>query len=293
MTIEYGFRELPAAASEQLTNEALRMQHLFAGGDPQAALELADWLWDQIPGDTVEAKVVTAVVPQLVSGAAMLGAAGAGLRGPALLWLERYRASYGYQEEPVSLVRQGEALYLLEETAQATAVFARVLRLYGQEPFRGVDPVFLRLAQGKPAVDPALTQALGDELDRLAREGTEALGRGDWEQAVAVWLQAWALVPEPKDSYPATMWFCGSVADAYWAAGRFDHVIQYARRALEASDRTNGFLWLRLGQAQYEMGQSANALNSLASAFMLEGQDLFEAEDPKYLDFLRAEGVAD
>lgn len=293
-TIPHGLRELPPAEEKRLMDEASQIKRLFAS-DPGQALGLAEDLWGQIPGDTLEEKVLTAFVPQMVSASAAMGAAEAGNRAAALTWLERYHASYGYRTQPTSLSHRGAVYYRLGDLDKAREVFAEMLSLYGKRAFREENPNFLRLAQGKK-VEPEFSappQIDEDEIDRLAELGNEALDAGDWQRAVDVWTQALDLVPEPKDTWEATMWLCGSIADAYFTAGRYPDVIDHAQRALDASDRTNPFLWLRLGQAQYETGDHANALNSLTSAFMLGGHDVFHDDDPKYLDFLRTNGVRD
>ncbi len=293
MTIDYGRYDLPPAEDDRLTSDSLRVQELFAAGDAAAALELAERVWDEIPGESLEAKVMTAGVPQLVALSVIYGLGRARLEEPMAVWSERLLASYGYEDKATPLLEVGEAWYLLGDLDRATQAFTRVLKAEGKRAFRELDPNFLRLAEGEPLVEGSAAPAEldEDEVDRLAEVGNEALEAGDWQTAVEAWTEGLALVPEPKSLYEATMWFCASLADAYWTAGQYDLVVDFAQQAMDASDGGNGFVWLRLGQGQLELGQRDAAADSLMSAFMLEGHEIFEGEDPKYLQLLRDTGA--
>lgn len=48
----------------------------------------------------------------------------------------------------------------------------------------------------------------------------------------------------------------------------------------------NPFVWLRRGQVYFELGNLDQAADSLASAFMLGGAEIFEVEAPKYWEFI-------
>jgi hypothetical protein len=50
----------------------------------------------------------------------------------------------------------------------------------------------------------------------------------------------------------------------------------------------NPFLRLRLGQCMYELGETDEAANWLAGAYLLEGKELFSQDDPKYLEFIKS-----
>jgi len=49
----------------------------------------------------------------------------------------------------------------------------------------------------------------------------------------------------------------------------------------------NPFLHLRLGQCQDEMGDVARAADELARPCLLGGPELFDEDDPKYLEFIK------
>jgi hypothetical protein len=58
--------------------------------------------------------------------------------------------------------------------------------------------------------------------------------------------------------------------------------------ALNCPDGTaNPFVLIRLGEVLFELGDMEGAKEYLLRAFMMEGSEIFEAEDPKYLEFLQ------
>lgn len=61
-----------------------------------------------------------------------------------------------------------------------------------------------------------------------------------------------------------------------------------AMRSPEGEPTGNPFLRLRLGQCMYELGESVEAANWLAGAYLLEGNELFSQDDPKYLEFIKS-----
>ncbi len=50
----------------------------------------------------------------------------------------------------------------------------------------------------------------------------------------------------------------------------------------------NPFILLRLGQTYFELGNMKKAADELVRAYMGVGTEIFEGEDPKYFDLVRA-----
>ena len=48
----------------------------------------------------------------------------------------------------------------------------------------------------------------------------------------------------------------------------------------------NPYVHLRLGEAQFELGEIQRAKDELARAYMGGGPEVFEGDDPKYLRFI-------
>ena len=64
-----------------------------------------------------------------------------------------------------------------------------------------------------------------------------------------------------------------------------------AQEALKIGGTGNPFVWLRLGQSAFELGNAKQATDALLSAYMLEGDEIFEDEDPKYRGSLVQQGL--
>ena len=131
--------------------------------------------------------------------------------------------------------------------------------------------------------------------DALHQQITEHCERGDhsaeseqYLEAVGHYDQAWSLLPEPKTQWEAATWILASIGDDFAAAHEALTACMYCPGAIG-----NPFIHLRLGQAQFELGNEPRAADELMRAYMGAGPEIFEDEDPKYLRFLatKAEGI--
>lgn len=134
------------------------------------------------------------------------------------------------------------------------------------------------------------------ELDTATHEKIKALcAKGDqlaearaFEDAVAEYNKAWALVPEPKNDWNASTWILAAIADACFLGGYKTsamEALQYAMTCPRAVG--NPFLHLRYGQVLFDAGEVDHAADELMRAYMGSGEEIFASEDPRYLDFLK------
>lgn len=137
-----------------------------------------------------------------------------------------------------------------------------------------------------------MTDALNDEtasrITALCAEGDELSGQGEYHLALEKYEAALRLIPEPHTRWEASTWVLAAIGDTYYLT----HEFAKARAVLQAAMHCPGaignpFLHLRLGEAQYELGDMARAADELARAYMGAGQELFEREDPKYYALVR------
>ena len=102
------------------------------------------------------------------------------------------------------------------------------------------------------------------------------------------------MLPEPKTDWEAATWILAAIGDADFLSGDFTAAHEHLSHAMYCPDAIgNPFLHLRLGQAQFELGNMGRAADELMRAYMgLDGEAWLD-EDPKYLDFLAtvAEGI--
>lgn len=127
-----------------------------------------------------------------------------------------------------------------------------------------------------------------EEIKALCTAGDQLASNGRYEDAIAEYNKAWKLVPEPKSDWEASTWILAAIADACFLAGYNTS----AREALEYAMTCPGgignpFLHLRYGQVFYEAGELDGAAEELIRAYMGGGEDIFSAEDDKYLEFLK------
>jgi tetratricopeptide (TPR) repeat protein len=142
---------------------------------------------------------------------------------------------------------------------------------------------------GATEVAEELSDRLHERIKEICALGDDLQEQGDFAMAILRYEEAFALLPEPKADWAAATWIMAALADAHffagdWAACR--EAVQYAFKfcpgALE-----NAFFHLRAGQAYFELGDIEGAKQWLASAWMLEGDELFDRDDPKYWRFIR------
>ena len=95
---------------------------------------------------------------------------------------------------------------------------------------------------------------------------------------------------EPTE-HPMAMWFFASIGDVEFEAGHFNEALSATGQALIAGGTGEGFVWLRRGQSLVESGEVSAGVEALTSAYMLEGEDIFDDEDPKYESLLRERGI--
>lgn len=135
-----------------------------------------------------------------------------------------------------------------------------------------------------------------NELDSVIHEAIKAHSvKGDelaaarvFEEAIAEYNKAWALVPEPKNEWNASTWILAAIADAAFLAGyktSAREALQYAMTCPNALG--NPFLHLRYGQVLLDADEPDAAADELMRAYMSEGAQIFAAEDPRYFDFLK------
>ena len=133
-----------------------------------------------------------------------------------------------------------------------------------------------------------LPDGLYARLTALTERGNRESEAGRFREAMAVFSQALALIPEPQEDWEATTWVLTALGDCAFQLADFAAAHGYLTRAVQAPGGLgNPFIHLRLGQAQLELGNEARAKDELARAYMGGGPEIFEDEAPKYLAFLR------
>ena len=137
-----------------------------------------------------------------------------------------------------------------------------------------------------------LSQKISAEIDLLSEEGNVRADSDDFDGAINKWKAALQLLPEPREDWDAYAWLMASIGDGYYQLSRFEEARESFIDALNAeAGRANPFVHYRLGQCLIEAGDESEGLESLLKAYMLDGEDIFNADEPAgqaYLQKLRA-----
>jgi tetratricopeptide (TPR) repeat protein len=131
----------------------------------------------------------------------------------------------------------------------------------------------------------------GDQVSRFFDEGDEFLNDGRHDEAIALYQAAWDLLPEPRTDHPDAMLVLAVIGDVHFFRGEFAagrDAFMTCMKCPEGEPTANPFLRLRLGQCMYELGETVEAANWLAGAYLLEGKELCSQDDPKYLEFIKS-----
>jgi tetratricopeptide (TPR) repeat protein len=133
-----------------------------------------------------------------------------------------------------------------------------------------------------------LNPATQKAIKTYCAKGDELAAAKAFEEAIALYNEAWALLPNPKNEWNASTWILAAIADAAFLAGYATsarEALQYAMTCPGALG--NPFLHLRYGQVLLDAGEPDAAADELMRAYMSEGSEIFAAEDPRYLEFLK------
>src|SRR5438477_11803262 len=100
---------------------------------------------------------------------------------------------------------------------------------------------------------------LDDEVYEVIKarcaEGDELAEADRFDEAVRKYEDALALVPKPVDHWSAATWIYAAIGDAWFLKGEYERARHAMNRALICPDGIgNPFIHLRLGQAQFELG---------------------------------------
>ncbi len=106
----------------------------------------------------------------------------------------------------------------------------------------------------KPAAKPAalvhpsaeLSDEMHEEVKRLCSEGDQQANSKHWAAALALYWQAFDLLPEPKTQWSAGTWVLAAIGDANFLAGDFEAALDLGR--------TPGSISLALQKLEQRLG---------------------------------------
>jgi tetratricopeptide (TPR) repeat protein len=133
-----------------------------------------------------------------------------------------------------------------------------------------------------------LSEETHSQIARLCERGDQLAENGVFDEALKLYNAALALLPEPKSDWEATLWIYAAIGDSQFLSRDYASAkTTFVEAITEHGGVGNPFLHLRLGQSLFELDEKDAAAEELTRAYGLEGAELFEEDDVKYLDFLR------
>jgi tetratricopeptide (TPR) repeat protein len=208
-------------------------------------------------------------------------------------------------DNPAHFITTGHIYYASSQLDEARDYFKIAYHLGGDELFEENNPDFIFLATTEDeafkdfkshfvpnanSFQEELTEAQQDLVDEYCEQGNAALDAARYDDAIASFKQALAVLPAPVADWDTAGWISASLGDVYFSKGDYTAALEQLLVAEEiySRDEANPFVYLRLGEAYFETGDQSNAIKFLLRAYKMEGAALFE-EDRKYLNFLKKE----
>lgn len=117
-------------------------------------------------------------------------------------------------------------------------------------------------------------------IENLSEEGNDLCDDENFLAAIEKWNQAFLLLPDPKVDWEAYTWLSASIGDALYQLKDFAAAREKFFDTLNGPDgKENPFVHYRLGQCEIHLGNEKNGVNHLLQAYMLDGEEIFQAED--------------
>lgn len=132
-----------------------------------------------------------------------------------------------------------------------------------------------------------LNDELYSKIQDLCSKGDGQAEKGNYPGAMEHYWDAFDLVPEPKTSWEATTWILVAIGDVNFLGKDYQAGVDNLSSAMHCPGAIgNPFIHMRLGQCQFEVGNMERAADELTRAYAIEGEEIFENDDPKYFAFL-------
>ncbi|MDJ0365319.1 tetratricopeptide repeat protein [Hymenobacter sp. H14-R3] len=133
-----------------------------------------------------------------------------------------------------------------------------------------------------------LDDTIHQHILQLGKAGDEFMEQGNYPDAIAQFRAAFGLLPEPYQDWEASLWLLTSLGEAYYFASEYTQAYAALAKAMHVPGAIgNPLIHLRLGEIQFELGNTQRATDELLRAYMGGGKEIFANEDKKYADFLK------
>lgn len=137
-----------------------------------------------------------------------------------------------------------------------------------------------------------LDDQLHQQIVKLSKAGDECMEQENYAIAIDKFREAFNLIPAPFENWDASIWVLTSLGEAYYFDGQYVQAHAALAKVMHVPGALgNPLIHLRLGEVQFELGNTKRAADELLRAYMGAGEEIFEDEDEKYFDFLKEAAV--
>ncbi len=131
-----------------------------------------------------------------------------------------------------------------------------------------------------------LPKEIHQKVQKLAAKGDSFADRDRFEDALPIYEAALELLPGEASDWEAGLWLIAAIGDALFHSERFEEAVERLASFSESELAVNSaFFQLRWGQCLLKVGKTDEAAIALKQAHAIEGDSIFEEEDPEYLAF--------
>ena len=121
----------------------------------------------------------------------------------------------------------------------------------------------------------------------LTNQGEILFEKEKYKKAINKYNQAFLLIPKPYSSYEASSWVLTAIGDCYFFLQDFKKALSTFKHAEACEGGLNPFIWMRIGQCYFEEENSHDSREYLIRAYAVEGEEIFEDDNPKYLESIK------
>lgn len=135
-----------------------------------------------------------------------------------------------------------------------------------------------------------LSDEVYDKITALSEKGDEYAEKEQFTSALKQYEEALNLLPEPKTDWEAATWLYTAIGDVHYNKLELHQAMDAYQKALMSPDGTgNPYIWFSIGQIYFEEENFEKAKTHFMSAYLLDGEEIFEGENPVYFELIKEE----
>ena len=133
-----------------------------------------------------------------------------------------------------------------------------------------------------------LSDNLYDSIMKSLEQGDSLMENEKYSDALIFYKKALLEVPQDKIEWEISLHIYTALGDCCFNLEDYETASYNYNLALQCPEgNVSGYVWLGYGQSLYESDRKDKAKDALISAYMLEGEEIFEDSDEKYFELIK------